>query len=180
MVGCTNKEEGSLASSNNADENTIKKLEQKIEEQQAIMEEHEKKLTTLDEWEQLKTQLSLLDESNVYLQNRLYLLEAVINETTTSKTAILNSFEINEKSLDMNITYMNSIVDEDAPNNYRLIESGEGTKVISIREDVPIWLLKNPGESVQVTWEEFAIMSGFLKLYEKNGKIVFISEIYLP
>ncbi|MEK3766356.1 hypothetical protein [Solibacillus sp. FSL K6-4121] len=171
LAGCTN------------DENTVFSLNNeygKLVDQQETIVDHENKLTALDEWEQVMNELSLLKESTYYLQNRLDLQEAVINETTNYKTAILNSFDINEESFVINITYTNKLIDEDAPNGYRLIESTEGTKEISIKKDVPIWMLENPGESVQVTWEEFAPMSGFLKLYEKDGEVVFISEIYLP
>ena len=179
MAGCLNKENTS-SSSNNEDGNNISKLEQRLLEQQETIVDHENKLTALGEWEQVMNEVSLLEESTSYLQNRLDLLEAVLNESINYKTATLNSFEVNEEYLIINITYMNKILDEDAPNGYRLIESGEGTKELGIKEDVPIWLLDDPGKSVQVTWEEFAPMSGFLKLYEKEGEIVFVSEIYLP
>ncbi|MEK4130480.1 hypothetical protein NYE67_12400 [Solibacillus sp. FSL W8-0474] len=179
VAGCTN-EENTMSRLDNEDGNTISKLEQTLQDQQETIVDHENKLTALDEWEQVMNELSLLKESTYYLQNRLDLQEAVINETTNYKTAILNSFDINEESFVINITYTNKLIDEDAPNGYRLIESTEGTKEISIKKDVPIWMLENPGESVQVTWEEFAPMSGFLKLYEKDGEVVFISEIYLP
>ncbi|MBD8033493.1 hypothetical protein [Solibacillus merdavium] len=179
VAGCTN-DENTTSRSDNEDANTISKLEQTLQDQQETIVDHENKLTALGEWEQVMNELSLLKESSYYLQNRLDLQEAVINETTNYKTAILNSFDINEESFDINITYKNKVIDEDAPNGYRLFESGEGTKEISIKKDVPIWMLENPGESVQVTWEEFAPMSGFLKLYEKDGEVVFISEIYLP
>ena len=180
VAGCTN-DENTKSRSDNEDGNTISKLEQTIQDQQETIVDHENKLTALDEWEQVMNELSLLKESTYYLQNRLDLQEAVINETTNYKTAILNSFDINgELFVIINITYKNKVIDADAPNGYRLIESSEGTKEISIKKDVPIWMLENPGESVQVTWEEFAPMSGFLKLYEKDGEVVFISEIYLP
>ena len=180
VAGCTN-DENTKSRSDNEDGNTISKLEQTIQDQQETIVDHEKKLTALDEWEQVMNELSLLKESTYYLQNRLDLQEAVINETTNYKTAILNSFDINGESfVIINITYKNKVIDADASNGYRLIESSEGTKEISIKKDVPIWMLENPGESVQVTWEEFAPMSGFLKLYEKDGEVVFISEIYLP
>ncbi|WP_339212862.1 hypothetical protein [Solibacillus sp. FSL W8-0372] len=179
VAGCTN-DENTMSRSDNKHGNTISKLEQTLQDQQETIVDHENKLTALDEWEQVMNELSLLKESTYYLQNRLDLQEAVINETTNYKTAILNSFDINEESFVINITYTNKLIDEDAPNGYRLIESTEGTKEISIKKDVPIWMLENPGESVQVTWEEFDPMSGFLKLYEKDGEVVFISEIYLP
>ena len=180
VAGCTN-DENTKSRSDNEDGNTISKLEQTLQDQQETIVDHENKLTALDEWEQVMNELSLLKESTYYLQNRLDLQEAVINETTNYKTAILNSFDINgELFVIINITYKNKVIDADAPNGYRLIESSEGTKEISIKKDVPIWMLENPGESVQVTWEEFAPMSGFLKLYEKDGEVVFISEIYLP
>lgn len=179
VAGCTN-DENTTSHSNNEDGNTISKLEQKLQEQQETIVDHENKRTALGEWEQIMNELSMLEESTSILQNRLDLLEAVINETANYKTATLNSFEVKGKSLVINITYMNKIIDEDAPNGYRLIESSEGMKELSINEDVPIWLLENPGETIQVTWEEFAPMSGFLKLYEKDGEVVFISEIYLP
>lgn len=180
VAGCTN-DENTKSRSDNEDGNTISKLEQTLQDHQETIVDHENKLTALDEWEQVMNELSLLKESTYYLQNRLDLQEAVINETTNYKTAILNSFDINgELFVIINITYKNKVIGADAPNGYRLIESSEGTKEISIKKDVPIWMLENPGESVQVTWEEFTPMSGFLKIYEKDGEVVFISEIYLP
>lgn len=183
IVGCTNKEEVSVSISedvNNDLKNEIVKLAQIIEKQKASIEEHEEKLTRITELDTLRDTISGLEESTTYLLDRVYLLENVIQHTTSYKTAMLNSTEIKGDTLNLNITYTNKINDEDAPNGFRLVKTEEGTSVLSIAKDVPVFLLETPGKSFQATWEQIVEYRGFLQLFEKSGEVVFISEVYLP
>lgn len=176
MVGCTNKEDVSVAKS----EDTISELENKIVKLEQIIEEHEEEITRIQESDTLSDKISIIDESNSYLSSQLYVLNNVIQHTTSNKTAMLNSAEINGDTLNLNITYTNMINDEDAPNGFRLVETEEGTEVLSISKDVPVFLLENPRTSFVATWEQVVAHRGFLRLFEKDGEVVLISESYLP
>jgi hypothetical protein len=181
MVGCDNKAV-SLTNTNdtkNDFEEKMVELEQTIKKQQAIIDEHEEKLTNLIELNS-DTQLSILEESNFYINNKLYVLETLIDQITTYKTAMLTNAEINGETLKITITYTDIVSGDGEPNGFRLVETGEGTKVLTLTKDVPIFLLKNPGESYEAPWNEVVGYQGFLQLFEKEGKIVFISETYLP
>lgn len=173
MFGCDNKEGASESISGDTNsklESNIEELEQIIEEQQASIDE----LNTLNE------KVSILDESNTYINNKLYVLETLIQHITSYKTAMVNSAEIKGDKLNINITYTDLIDDDDAPNGFRMVETGEGTKVLNISKDVPIFLLEDPSKSIEATWEQIVAFKGFIKLFEEDGKVIFISEVYLP
>ena len=111
MFGCDNKEGASESISGDTNsklESNIEELEQIIEEQQASIDE----LNTLNE------KVSILDESNTYINNKLYVLETLIQHITSYKTAMVNSAEIKGDKLNINITYTDLIDDDDAPNGW--------------------------------------------------------------
>lgn len=102
--------------------------------------------------------------------------------TLSSRTARLNHVTINGDKLNLEITYTEKIPDPNTPNGFRLEESKEGT-IISVGKDVPIYLLKDPHFLIPMDWEGLIINSailGLLHIYEKDGEVFFISEIYLP
>lgn len=181
MAGCNDKEKISNSNDiNRSLENKLLELEQIIGKQQVSIAEHEEQLSRMNELIAFSDNISNLEESDSYLSNKLYVLENLIQHTTSYKTAMLNSAEIKEDTLNLNITYTNKVIDEEAPNGFIMVETGEGTKVLSISEEVPVFLLENPGKSILATWEDIVEYRGFLQLYEKDGKVVFISESYLP
>lgn len=181
MAGCNDKEKISNSNDTNRSlENKLLELEQIIGKQQVSIEEHEEQLSRMKELIAFGDNISNLEVSDSYLSNKLYVLENLIQHTTSYKTAMLNSAEIKGNTLNLNITYTNKVIDEEAPNGFIMVETGEGTKVLSISEEVPVFLLENPGKSILATWEDIVEYRGFLQLYEKEGKVVFISESYLP
>ena len=175
IVGCDNKENAN--NTNHNLEAKVRELEQIIEKQQAVLDEHEEKLTNIG---QLDMDVQLLKESNSYIDNKLYMLETLIEHTTSYKTAMLNDATIQENTINLNVTYTNFVDDEEGPNGFRLEETEEGTKILSLSKDVPVYKLIDPGTFVQATLDEIREFRGFVQLFEKDGKIVFISEIYLP
>ena len=93
---------------------------------------------------------------------------------------MLNSAEIKEDTLNLNITYTNKVIDEEAPNGYRLENTGEEISVLRISKDVPVFILENPKKSIEATWDQLVNHRGFFQIFERNGEVVFISESYLP
>lgn len=180
MTGCKSEVDESVTNSNRQLENKIVKLEKIIEKQQVSLEEHEEKLSETKDLDMPNDKIISLEESVTYLTNKIYILETLIQHTTSFKTAMLNSADIKGNTLKLNITYTNKVIDEEAPNGFRMVETEDGTKDVSISEGVPIFLLENPGTSIVATWEDIIEFRGFLQLFEKDGKIVFISESYLP
>ncbi|MEI4771671.1 hypothetical protein WAX74_18790 [Psychrobacillus sp. FJAT-51614] len=176
IVGCTNKN----VASEDLEKDIIKLesevliLSQSIEKQQQLHEEQEKKLM-LNE-----SKMETLEDSNTVLHNNFHALNELVNLTIDSKTAMLNNAEIDGDKLNLNITYTEKIDDQDAPNGFHLKETKGGTLTLSISKNVPIYLLKDPSSIIQVEWEKVVTHRGLLQIYEKNGKVVFISEIYLP
>ncbi|AWE07590.1 hypothetical protein DCE79_09445 [Lysinibacillus sp. 2017] len=181
MAGCKGNEEASVPNESNGQlENKIVELEQIIEKQQLSIEKHEEKLSEMNDSDIPNDRNINLEESISYLTNKIYVLETLIQHTTSYKTAMLNSAEIKGDTLNLNITYTNKVMDEEAPNGFRMVETGDGTKVVTISEGVPVFLLENPSTSVLATWEDIVEFRGFVQLFEKDGKIVLISESYLP
>lgn len=60
------------------------------------------------------------------------------------------------------------------------METEGGTITLSVSKNVPIYLLKNATSLIPVDWDKVVAHRGLLQLYEKNGEVVFISEIYIP
>ncbi|MEO4053919.1 hypothetical protein [Solibacillus sp. CAU 1738] len=169
IIGCSGKN----VDLNNY-ENDISKLESEILELNQAME---KQQFLNDE---LKMEMNTLEESYTVLQNNFYALNELIDLTIESKTAMLNNAEIKGDILNLNITFTEKVSDKNAPNGFRLEETEEGTKTLNISKNVPVYLLKDPSSIIQVDWEKVVTHRGLLQLYEKNGEVVFISEIYLP
>ena len=169
VIGCTDKKVASNDYENNISklENEILELNQAMEKQQLLNDE-------------LKSKMNTFEESYTVLDNNFYAMDELINLTIDSKTAMLNNAEIRGDLLNLNITFTEKIRDQNAPNGFRLEETEGGTITLSISRNVPIFLVKNASSIVQVDWDEVVTHSGLLQLYEKNGEVVFISEIYLP
>jgi len=132
--------------------------------------------------EELQNEMNMetIKESYTIFHNNLYSLNQLVNLTLDSKTAILNHAEVQGDTLNLNITFADKIGDQDEPNGFRLEETEEGTMTLSVSKNVPIYLLKDASSLVEVDWEKVVTHRGFLQLYEKDGEVVFISEIYLP
>jgi hypothetical protein len=176
IVGCTN---GNVTSEDL--ENDISKLESEIlqlnqfmAKQQKLVEEQEKKIILIE------SKMVNLEESSTVLNNNFLAMNEIVNLTSESKTAMLNNAEINGDILNLNITYTEKINDQNDPNGFHLEETVEGTQILSISKNIPIYLLKDPSSIIEVDWEKVVTHRGLLQIYEKNGKVVFISEIYIP
>ncbi|QFF97498.1 hypothetical protein PB01_00980 [Psychrobacillus glaciei] len=176
IVGCTNKNVPSDDFENDISklENKIVELNQAVEKQRFLLEEQEKKIM-LNEMK-----METVEELNTVLHNNFHSMNELINLSIDSKTAMLNSAEIKGNTLNLNITFTEKIMDQDAPNGFHLEETEGGAITLSISENVPICLVKGGSSLIQVDWEEVVIHRGLLQLYEKDGEVVFISEIYLP
>lgn len=176
IVGCTNKNITSEDYEKDISklESTILELNQANEKQQLINEELEQKIIANE------INMETLKESYTIFQNNLYSLNQLVNLTLDSKTAILNHAEVQGDTLKLNITFADKIGDQDEPNGFRLEETEGGTLTLSVSKNVPIYLLKNAASLIPVDWDQVVTHRGFLQLYEKNGEVVFISEIYLP
>lgn len=176
MVGCTNKNIASEDLENDISklESEILKLNQSIEKQQKLGVEQDEKIMSYE------SKMATMEESYTALHNNFHALNELVNLTIDSKTAMLNNAEINGDILNLTITYTEKISDQDAPNGFHLEETEEGTKILSISKNVPIYLMKDPFSIIQVDWEKVVTHRGLLQIYENNGKVVFISEIYLP
>jgi TolA-binding protein len=176
IVGCTNKNIASedLEKDISKLESEILNLNQSIEKQQQLGVEQEKKIM-LNE-----SKMETIKESHTVLHNNFHALNELVNLTLDSKTAMLNSAEINGDILNLNITYTEKINDQNDPNGFHLEETEGGTITLSISENVPIYLVKSASSLIQVDWEEVITHRGLLQLYEKDGEVIFISEIYLP
>lgn len=169
LVGCTNKNVASKDYDNDISklESEILKLNQAMEQQQLLNEELEMKMKTLE-------------DSSTVLQNNFYAMNELIDLTIDSKTAMLNNAEIKGDILNLNITFTEKIIDQSAPNGFRLEETEGGTITLSISNNVPIFLVKNVSSIIQVDWGKVVTHRGLLRLYKNNGEVVFISEVYLP
>ncbi|WP_078380769.1 TolB-like translocation protein [Sutcliffiella halmapala] len=102
--------------------------------------------------------------------------------TLSSRTARLNHATINGDKLKLEITYTEKVSDPNTPNGFRLEES-EGGTIINVGKDIPIYLLKDPSFLIQMDWDEIIIngaIMGLLQIYENDGEVFFISEIYIP
>ncbi len=180
-VACTNKEAVTQSDGLVNDlESKVKELELKVQQQQSLLEEHQDQLTKVYELELLSENLTRLEESNVNFHDKVYMLTQLIQRTTISKTAMLNKAEIKDDKLLLDVTYTNKIQDDEAPNGFHLEETSVGTKTVSISKNVPIFLLDNPSNLKEVEWEQVVNHRGFLQLFEKEGEVVFIWEMYLP
>ena len=109
-----------------------------------------------------------------------FAMNHLIDLTLDSQTAILNHAEVKGDLLNLNITFADKIEDQDAPNGFHLVETEGGTITLSVSKNVPIYLLKNAASLIPVDWDKVVAHRGLLQLYEKNGEVVFISEIYIP
>lgn len=176
IVGCTNKNVTSEDYEKDISklESTILELNQANEKQQLVNEELEQKIIANE------MNMETLKESYTIFHNNLYSLNQLIDLTLDSKTAILNHAEVKEDILNLNITFAEKIGDRDEPNGFRLEETEEGTTTLSVSKNVPIYLVKDAASLIPVDWDKVVTHRGFLQLYEKNGEVVFISEIYLP
>lgn len=176
IVGCSNKNIASedLEKDISKLESEILRLNQSIEKQQQLGVEQEKKIMINE------SKMETIKESYRILHNNFHALNELVNLTIDSKTAMLNNAEINGDILNLNITYTEKTSDQDAPNGFHLEETEEGTINLSISKNVPIYLMKDPYSIIQVDWEKVVTHKGLLRIYEKNEKVVFISEIYLP
>lgn len=175
LVSCTNKDVASedLEKEISKLKSEILKLNQSFEKQQLLVEEQEKKNILIE------SKMVNLEESSTVLHNNFQAINELVNLTMESKTAMLNNAEINGDILNLNITYTEKMNDKKEPNGFRL-EDTLDTKTLSISKNVPIYLLKDPSSVIQVDWEKVVTHRGLLQIYEKNGKVVFISEIYIP
>ncbi|MGY3718469.1 hypothetical protein ACWE42_23420 [Sutcliffiella cohnii] len=183
LVGCTKKEEASLSVSDEKIselETKMTKLEEELYKQQAFKEETEELIAKIQDYDELKISIQMLEESYLYVMNQNYVLDRLLQHTTTYKTAMLNSAKIIDDSLSINITYQDKVTDDEAPNGFRLVETSEGTKDLLIKGGVPILLQENPGMLMEATWEHVVDHRGFLQLFEKDGEVIFILESYIP
>ncbi len=177
IVGCTHNDAVSEYDSSNL-EKKILELEQTIKKQKATIKEHEEQIAKVEEME---SKVNKLETLTSHLNNMLFETSEILNYTTTSKTAILNKAEIVGDKLNLNITYTDKIKDENGPNGFRLEETGKGTVALGISKGVPVFLLATPSTLTEVEWEQVIDhKGGLLKLFEKNGEVVFIKEMYLP
>lgn len=177
IVGCTNKNDEILEDYEkdiSKLESTILELNQANEQQQIVNEELEQKIIANE------MNIETLKESYTIFHNNFYSLNKLIDHTLDSKTAILNHAEVKGDTLNLNITFANKIGDQGAPNGFRLEETEGGSITLSVSKNVPIFLLSNASSLIEVDWEKVVTHRGFLQLYEKNGEVVFISEIYIP
>lgn len=165
----------------------ITELENKIETQQKTIETQQKTITKLEgkvatkiDLEELKNDIDVLHwDSNANADN-IRALQELADSISTSKTALINEVEIIGEYLHLTITYTNFVSDDYSPNRFHLEETGEGTKTLTISKDVPIFLLENAHYLVPADWEKVVRHRGLLKLYEIDGKVVYISERYIP
>ncbi|QOR68045.1 hypothetical protein IM538_07905 [Cytobacillus suaedae] len=180
-VGCTSKEAVTESDGLLDDlQNKVRNLEIRVNQQQTLLEEQGEQLSKVNELEVLSENITRLEESNVNLHDDVYMLNQLIQQTTFSKTAMLNKAEIKDGQLLLDVTYTNKIQDDEAPNGFDLVETSEGTKTLNISKDVPIYLLDDPSRLKHVEWEQVVNHRGFLQLFEKDGEVVFIWEMYLP
>ena len=194
MAGCNNKDvspvdadvNNKVAALTNDDtihhlEGKVVELEKIIEKQQQAIEEHEEKLMRLEEIDSSTNWIDNLYEMTISTDSKLYELETLINQVTSSKTAMINDVAIHGNTINLNITYTNMIVgNNEGPSGFRLEETEEGTVDISVSNDVPVFLLKDPGTLIPASFEELSEYQKFVRLFEKDGEIVYISELYLP
>jgi hypothetical protein len=176
LVSCTNKNVTSedLEKDISKLKSEILKLNQSLEKHQQLVEEQEKKMILIE------SKMVNLEESSTILHNNFQAMNDLVDLNLESKTAMLNSAEINGDLLNLNITYTEKINDQKDPNGFHLEETEEGTTNLSISNNVPIYLLKDASSIIKVDWDKVITHRGLLKIYEKNGKVVFISEIYIP
>lgn len=177
IVGCTDKNNETLEDYEkdiSKLESTILELNQASEKQQLVNKELEQKIIANE------MNIETLKESYTIFHNNFYSLNKLIDHTLDSKTAILNHAEVKGDTLNLNITFADKIGDQDAPNGFSLVETKEGTITLNVSKDVPIFLLSNASSLIEVDWEKVVTHRGLLQLYEKNGEVVFISEIYIP
>lgn len=183
IVGCTNTDVASEEFEKKIGklESKILDLEETTEKQQATIEKHKEQTNiTESKIEALEVKNAILKDSTMTIESNYFAINELIKHTMNSRTAILNYAEINGEKLSLTITYSEKITDGDAPNGFRLEETGEGTITIGISKDVPIYLLGNASTLIQATWEDVVSRRGMLQLFENNGEVVFISEIYIP
>lgn len=174
LTACSDKNADSAAKTDGSQlEGKMIELEQKIND-------YNEQLTKLQEIESLQSKMDLLENEVSSLNNSLYVTSEIVKYTSASKTAMLNGAEIKGDQLLLDITYTNKITDEEAPNGFRLKETGEGTKTLSITKDVPIYILENPHTLTAADWEQIGSHQRLLQLFEKSGEVVFIMEWYLP
>lgn len=176
LVSCTNKNVASedLEKDISKLKSEILKLNQSIEKHQQLVEEQEKKMILIE------SKMVNLEESSTILHNNFQAMSDLVDHNLESKIAMLNSAEIDGDILNLNITYTKKINDQKEPNGFRLEETEKGTTTLSISNNIPIYLLKDASSIIKVDWDKVITHRGLLKIYEKNGKIVFISEIYIP
>ena len=176
IVGFTNNNVASDDYENDISEleSRILELDQANEKQQLVNEEQEKRII------ENEMKLETIQESLNVFHNNFYAMNQLIDLTLDSKTAILNHAEVKGDLLNLNITFTEKIGDQDAPNGFHLVETEGGTKTLCVSKNVPIYLLKNVASLIPVEWDKVVAHRGLLQLYEKNGEVVFISEIYIP
>ncbi|MFD1737143.1 hypothetical protein ACFSCX_11335 [Bacillus salitolerans] len=171
-------------------EESLRQLSSRIIELEKMNRGQQEKMEELNTLIQLKySQLKELETANSLLQDKtsmmdinLQVLQDLVHQTIDFRTAIYNGADIKGDQLELNITYADMVQDEDSPNGFYLKES-EVNDLISINNNVPIYLLNRTGNMYpqNVQWEEVVELGGgFLKLYEKNGEVIFIIERYLP
>jgi septal ring factor EnvC (AmiA/AmiB activator) len=182
MVGCTNKEVISNRTEKEESqlETRVKELEQVIAKLETTIKQHEEEFRMESKLEELESANLLLKEQTVSINNDLQVMKELINHTMDSKTAIVENAEINGGKLDLTVKLAVKVNDEDAPNGFRLEYEDTGNRKISVLKDVPIYLLENASTPVKVSWEEMVNYKGFIQLFNKNGQVVFISEVYIP
>lgn len=110
----------------------------------------------------------------------LYVYMELVNHTATFKTALLNDVHMDGKQIILNMTYANKIADEDSPNGFYLEKIDEGTKNVTIADEVPIYFLQGASTYYLATWEDVRKHNGFFRLYENDGEVVFIIQSYIP
>lgn len=160
-------------------ENKVLVLEQINEHQQETIDE----LSNLRKNEILERQKTYSSFQRQFLGLELNMLvnRVLVYQLFSTQTAILNEVDIKDGKLEMRMIFAEFILDDQAPNGFRL-EYAKDETTISISENVPIYILDRTNELVpkRIEFEEFVDERGFYELFELNGEIVFILEQYIP
>lgn len=117
----------------------------------------------------------LLDYSEHRLTDNSFLGELF------SKTAFLTNVTVKEERVELTLTYAEKIVDEDAPNGFRIEETDVWPEILIIPSSVAVYMLEDPATLTKVEWDEVSHESVFIQVFEdEQGNVILITELYLP
>ncbi|WP_188205527.1 hypothetical protein [Alkalibacillus aidingensis] len=174
VTGCTDQTNSDEMQNKLSEmENRINYLEQTMMDQQSVIQYYEDDINSLED-----SNKELNDYTSRVSQD-LHVLNEAISLAMDTQTAILEDTQNDRGDLEINITYAEKINDDSAPNGFYLEEQDDDT--LTIDRDVPIYMLENPSTLVNVEWDEMERKGGnFLQLFENDGEVVLIKELYIP